>query len=71
CSVTGSVETNRKRARTIMQGKLDVFYKGEDSDIVKNRKAAEWRKQDKRKKAKDILEKKSLNKVRKQTPESV
>ncbi|MGH0167485.1 UNVERIFIED_CONTAM: hypothetical protein FKN15_062600 [Acipenser sinensis] len=58
CHQTRSVETNRKRARTIMQGKLDVFYKGKDSDIVKNRKEAEWRKQDKRKKAKDILEKK-------------
>lgn len=50
-----------------MQGKLDVFYKGKDSDIVKNRKEAEWRKQDKRKKAKDILEKKKQFKENLQT----
>ncbi|MBN3296605.1 mitochondrial translation release factor in rescue [Amia ocellicauda] len=58
CHQTRSVEINRKRARQIMQEKLDVFYKGEDSDILKQRKEGEWKKQEKRRKARDILERK-------------
>ncbi|XP_063313083.1 mitochondrial translation release factor in rescue [Pelobates fuscus] len=60
CHQTRSVEVNRKKARDILQEKIDVFYKGENSDILKHRDEAERRKQEKRKKAKEILEKKKL-----------
>nr|XP_046206748.1 mitochondrial translation release factor in rescue [Oncorhynchus gorbuscha] len=60
CHQTRSVETNRKRARQIMREKLEVTYKGEESDILKNKKESIQRKQDKRKKANEILEKKRL-----------
>ncbi|KAM4708391.1 mitochondrial translation release factor in rescue [Discoglossus pictus] len=58
CHQTRSVEVNRKRARDILQEKIDVFYKGESSDIIKHREEGERKKQEKRKKAKYILEKK-------------
>ncbi|KAJ8005653.1 hypothetical protein DPEC_G00120170 [Dallia pectoralis] len=60
CHQTRSVETNRKRARQIMREKLEVTYKGEESDILKNRKESIQRKHDKRKKANENLEKKRL-----------
>ncbi|CAH2295771.1 probable peptide chain release factor C12orf65 homolog, mitochondrial [Pelobates cultripes] len=60
CHQTRSVEVNRKKARDILQEKIDVFYKGENSDILKHRDEAERRKQEKRKKANEILEKKKL-----------
>ncbi|KAJ8380257.1 hypothetical protein SKAU_G00010350 [Synaphobranchus kaupii] len=62
CHQTRSVDTNRKRAREIMQEKLDIFNKGEESDVLKQKKEAEWRKQEKRRKAKENLEKKKLYK---------
>ncbi|XP_028680286.1 mitochondrial translation release factor in rescue [Erpetoichthys calabaricus] len=58
CHQTRSVEINRKRAREIMQKKLDVFYNGENSEIWTRKREAERMKQEKKKKAKDILEKK-------------
>lgn len=58
CHQTRSVETNRKRAREILREKLDVSYKGEDSEILIRQKDAIQRKQEKRKKANDNLEKK-------------
>ncbi|NP_001297827.1 probable peptide chain release factor C12orf65 homolog, mitochondrial [Esox lucius] len=60
CHQTRSVETNRKRARQIMREKLEVIYKGEESDILKNKKESIQRKQDKRKKANENLVKKRL-----------
>ncbi|XP_061116414.1 mitochondrial translation release factor in rescue [Conger conger] len=60
CHQTRSVDTNRKRARDILRKKLDVFIKGEESEIVKVKKEAEWRKQEKRRKANENLEKKKL-----------
>lgn len=43
-----------------MREKLEVTYKGEESDILKNKKESIQRKQDKRKKANENLEKKRL-----------
>ncbi|KAM8960738.1 mitochondrial translation release factor in rescue [Pelodytes ibericus] len=60
CHQTRSLEVNRKKARDILQEKIDVFYKGENSDILKQREEGERRKQEKRKQAKDNLEKKKL-----------
>ncbi|XP_061622976.1 mitochondrial translation release factor in rescue isoform X2 [Phyllopteryx taeniolatus] len=60
CHQTRSVDINRKRAREIMQQKLDVFYKGERSDILVKKKEAEAKKQDKRRRANENLERKRL-----------
>ncbi|XP_048860978.1 mitochondrial translation release factor in rescue [Brienomyrus brachyistius] len=60
CHQTRSVDMNRKKAREIMQEKLDIFYKGEDSGVLKQRKEQEWRKLEKRKRARERLEKKQL-----------
>lgn len=51
---------NRKRARVILQEKLDIFYKGEESELLKQKEEARIRKQAKRKKVNDNLEKKRL-----------
>lgn len=40
--------------------KLDIFFKGEESDIVKKKKESIQRKHDKRKRANENLEKKRL-----------
>ncbi|XP_074868943.1 mitochondrial translation release factor in rescue [Carettochelys insculpta] len=58
CHQTRSVDLNRRRAREILQQKVDVFYKGENSDIVKEKRAAQKKKQEKKRRAKEILEKK-------------
>ncbi|XP_029296012.1 mitochondrial translation release factor in rescue [Cottoperca gobio] len=60
CHQTRSVETNRKRARDIMREKLDVFYKGELSEVVVKKKDLELRKQEKKRKATENLERKRL-----------
>ncbi|XP_071776507.1 mitochondrial translation release factor in rescue [Centroberyx gerrardi] len=60
CHQTRSVDINRKRAREIMRGKLDIAYKGEDSEILVRKNESVQRKQEKRKKANDNLEKKRL-----------
>lgn len=60
CHQTRSVDTNRKRAREIMREKLDVLYKGELSEVVVKKKQSELRKQEKRRKANDNLERKRL-----------
>ncbi|KAL0979380.1 hypothetical protein UPYG_G00184320 [Umbra pygmaea] len=60
CHQTRSVDTNRKIARQILREKLEVTYKGEESDILKNKIESIQRKQDKRKKANENLEKKRL-----------
>uniref|UniRef100_A0A8D0H7Y2 Mitochondrial translation release factor in rescue n=1 Tax=Sphenodon punctatus TaxID=8508 RepID=A0A8D0H7Y2_SPHPU len=58
CHQTRSLEMNRKRAREILQEKIDLFYKGETSDIAKQKQAEVKRKQEKKKKAKENLERK-------------
>uniref|UniRef100_A0A8B9DPJ1 Mitochondrial translation release factor in rescue n=1 Tax=Anser cygnoides TaxID=8845 RepID=A0A8B9DPJ1_ANSCY len=39
CHQTRSVEQNRKIARKILQEKVDLFYKGEDSDVFKEKES--------------------------------
>ncbi|XP_025893527.1 probable peptide chain release factor C12orf65 homolog, mitochondrial [Nothoprocta perdicaria] len=58
CHQTRSVEQNRKIAREILQEKVDLFYKGENSDVFKEKKAAEKKKQEKKRRAKENLERK-------------
>eukprot|EP00079_Xenopus_tropicalis_P029247 XP_012824508.1 PREDICTED: probable peptide chain release factor C12orf65 homolog, mitochondrial [Xenopus tropicalis] len=58
CHQTRSAELNRKKAREILQEKIDIFYKGENSDILKQKEDRERKKQEKKKKAKELLEKK-------------
>ncbi|NWJ06195.1 CL065 factor, partial [Crypturellus undulatus] len=58
CHQTRSVEQNRKIAREILQEKVDLFYKGENSDVFKEKKAAERKKQEKKRRAKENLERK-------------
>ncbi|CAB1319819.1 unnamed protein product [Coregonus sp. 'balchen'] len=58
CHQTRSVDTNLKRARETMRENREVTYKGEERDIMKNKKESIQRKQDKRKRAKENLEKK-------------
>ncbi|NWI95256.1 CL065 factor, partial [Pitta sordida] len=60
CHQTRSAEKNRKIAREILQEKVDLFYKGEDSDVFKEKKAAEKKKQEKKRRAKANLERKKL-----------
>nr|XP_020458192.1 probable peptide chain release factor C12orf65 homolog, mitochondrial [Monopterus albus] len=58
CHQTRSVDINRKRARDIMREKLDVAYKGELSEILVKKKESVLRKQEKRRKANENLERK-------------
>ncbi|XP_069071083.1 mitochondrial translation release factor in rescue [Pleurodeles waltl] len=58
CHQTRSLEQNRKIARTILQEKVDIFYKGETSELCISKTEAEKRKQEKRRKANELLEKK-------------
>ncbi|XP_051641614.1 mitochondrial translation release factor in rescue isoform X2 [Manacus candei] len=60
CHQTRSVEKNRKIAREILQEKVDLFYKGEESDVYKEKKASEKKKQEKKRRAKENLERKKL-----------
>ncbi|XP_057688645.1 mitochondrial translation release factor in rescue [Corythoichthys intestinalis] len=60
CHQTRSVDINRKRAREIMRQKLDVFYKGEDSEVLLEKKEAQAKKEEKRRRAKHNLERKRL-----------
>lgn len=58
CHQTRSVDINRKRARDIMREKLDVLYKGELSEILVKKKQSELRKQEKRRRVNENLERK-------------
>ncbi|XP_077062951.1 mitochondrial translation release factor in rescue [Siphateles boraxobius] len=58
CHQTRSVDLNRKRAREILREKLEVAYKGEESELLKIKKESIQRKQDKRKKVNENMEKK-------------
>lgn len=60
CHQTRSVDINRKRAREIMKEKLDVVHKGELSEVIVKKKESELRKQDKRRKVNENLERKRL-----------
>ncbi|XP_036454394.1 probable peptide chain release factor C12orf65 homolog, mitochondrial [Colossoma macropomum] len=60
CHKTRSVELNRKRAREIMREKLDIVYKGNDSELLKMKEESRTRKQEKRTKVNENLEKKKL-----------
>ncbi|NXR08730.1 CL065 factor, partial [Semnornis frantzii] len=58
CHQTRSAEQNRKLAREILQEKVDLFYKGEASDVFKEKKSSEKKKQEKKRRAKENLERK-------------
>ncbi|NXY49726.1 CL065 factor, partial [Ceuthmochares aereus] len=58
CHQTRSLEQNRKIAREILQEKVDLFYKGEVSEVFKEKKASEKKKQEKKRRAKENLERK-------------
>ncbi|XP_020794051.1 mitochondrial translation release factor in rescue [Boleophthalmus pectinirostris] len=60
CHQTRSVDLNRKRAREILREKLDVALKGELSEICVKKRESEQKKQDKRRKVNQSLEKKRL-----------
>ncbi|NXO05473.1 CL065 factor, partial [Rhinopomastus cyanomelas] len=60
CHQTRSVEKNRKIAREILQQKVDLLYKGQDSDVFKEKKALEKKKQEKKRRTKENLERKKL-----------
>ncbi|MEQ2268647.1 hypothetical protein XENORESO_008963 [Xenotaenia resolanae] len=60
CHQTRSVDINRKRARDIMREKLDVAYKGELSELMVKKKESVLRKQEKRKRVNENLERKRL-----------
>ncbi|XP_017571818.1 probable peptide chain release factor C12orf65 homolog, mitochondrial [Pygocentrus nattereri] len=60
CHKTRSVELNRKHAREIMREKLDIVYKGSDSELLKMKEESRTRKQEKRAKVNENLEKKKL-----------
>ncbi|CAN9513189.1 unnamed protein product [Ophioblennius macclurei] len=60
CHQTRSVDVNRKRARDIMREKLDVVYKGELSEVITKKKESVQKKQEKRKKVNENLERKRL-----------
>ncbi|XP_073805680.1 mitochondrial translation release factor in rescue isoform X1 [Danio rerio] len=58
CHETRSVDLNRKRAREILREKLEVAYKGEESELLKMKKESMQKKQDKRRKVNENIEKK-------------
>ncbi|KAM5237716.1 mitochondrial translation release factor in rescue [Ctenodactylus gundi] len=58
CHQTRSIDSNRKLARQILREKVDVFYNGDSSPICRARREAERRKQERKKRARDTLEKK-------------
>lgn len=60
CHQTRSLDLNRKRARQLMQEKVDIALKGELSEIFVKKKESVLQKQEKRKKVNQNLEKKRL-----------
>lgn len=60
CHQTRSVDLNRKRAREILREKLEIAYKGEESELLKMKKESIQRKQEKRQKVNENMEKKRL-----------
>lgn len=60
CHQTRSVDTNRKRAREILRERLDVHLKGELSEVCVKKREAMMKKQEKRRKVNENLERKRL-----------
>ncbi|XP_075325155.1 mitochondrial translation release factor in rescue isoform X2 [Odontesthes bonariensis] len=58
CHQTRSVDINRKRARDIMREKLDVAYKGELSEVLVKKKESVLKKEEKRRRVNENLERK-------------
>ncbi|XP_063171588.1 mitochondrial translation release factor in rescue [Candoia aspera] len=58
CHQTRSLETNRLKARGILQEKVDVFYKGQSSAVVREKQELEKKKEEKRQQARRNLERK-------------
>ncbi len=52
------MDLNRKRAREILREKLEIAYKGEESELLKMKKDSIQRKQEKRQKVNENMEKK-------------
>lgn len=52
------MDLNRKRAREILREKLEIAYKGEESELLKIKKESIQRKQEKRQKVNENMEKK-------------
>lgn len=48
------------KARGILREKLDVLYKGENSDVIKEKEEARKKKLEKQKKSRETLEKKRI-----------
>ncbi|XP_028851451.1 mitochondrial translation release factor in rescue [Denticeps clupeoides] len=66
CHQTRSVEQNRKLAREILRERLDVAYRGEESEVLQGKREAVRRKAEKRRKAAENLERKRLFKEARQ-----
>ncbi|KAA0716270.1 putative peptide chain release factor C12orf65 -like protein, mitochondrial [Triplophysa tibetana] len=58
CHQTRSVNNNRKLARDILREKLEVEYNGEESELLRRQRESMQRKQDKRRKVNENIEKK-------------
>ncbi|KAM3826334.1 mitochondrial translation release factor in rescue isoform 1-T7 [Vipera latastei] len=58
CHQTRSLETNRSKAREILQEKVDIFYKGESSAVLQEKRELQKKKEEKRRQAKKNLERK-------------
>lgn len=58
CHQTRSVTQNRKLARDILREKLEVEYKGEESELLRRQKESIQKKHDKRRKVNENIEKK-------------
>ncbi|XP_007433228.1 probable peptide chain release factor C12orf65 homolog, mitochondrial isoform X2 [Python bivittatus] len=58
CHQTRSLETNRLKARGILQEKVDIFYKGQASAVVQEKQELEKKKEEKRRQARKNLERK-------------
>ncbi|XP_034284601.1 mitochondrial translation release factor in rescue [Pantherophis guttatus] len=58
CHQTRSLETNRSKAREILQEKVDVFYKGQSSVVLQEKHEFQKKKEEKRRQAKKNLERK-------------
>lgn len=71
CHQTRSVDQNRKIARKVLQEKVDVFYNGENSPVHKEKLEAERRKRERKKRAKETLEKKKLLKELREASQNI
>ncbi|XP_065140148.1 mitochondrial translation release factor in rescue [Paramisgurnus dabryanus] len=58
CHQTRSVTHNRKLAREILRGKLEVEYNGEESELLRRKRESVQEKREKRKKVNENIERK-------------